>query len=139
MPHNMAEMWKLHTFRLYYVWNVICVVVHHSFCCMLTHIRWLGKELGARCDPMGFRTTDTNSCTSSSDRSSSLVVAVLVLWFILTHKILLSDILIQFLIYLCKFWVLCMSIICICFLFLGFLSQYFLSGRLVPWGSIIND
>ena len=71
MSHNMAEMWKLHTSRLYYGWNVICVVVQYSFCCMLTHIRWLGKELEARCDPMGFRTTDTNSFTSSLDRSSS--------------------------------------------------------------------
>ena len=50
----MAEMWKLHTFRLYYGWNVICLVVQYSFCCMLTHIIWLGKELRARCGPMGF-------------------------------------------------------------------------------------
>ncbi|KAK4551755.1 hypothetical protein RGQ29_032276 [Quercus rubra] len=38
---------------------------------MPRHFRWLGKELEARCDPMGFRTTDTNSFTSSLDRSSS--------------------------------------------------------------------
>ncbi|KAK4566064.1 hypothetical protein RGQ29_002315 [Quercus rubra] len=34
-------------------------------------LQMVGKELEARCDPMGFRTTDTNSFTSSLDRSSS--------------------------------------------------------------------
>ena len=123
MSHYMAEMWKLHTFRLYYGWNVICVVVQYSFCCMLTHIRWLGKELEARGDPMGFRTTDTNSFTSSLDRSSSQALVSgcgSVSFMVHSYSQDITFWHINSVSYICKFWVLCMSIFCICFLFLGF-------------------